>query len=148
MKPILSFLHHLCHPQLTPKGFVYTKYCFMTKIFPLLLLSVLLTGNCKKDNIDELSKLPPATQSGANTFGCLINGSAFIPNGYDGSKPNIHVIADPTHNDGYLLIDVYRYINGDKENVFLGADSLKTTGYYEIINLGRTSVGYDYKSCY
>lgn len=27
----------------------------------------------------ELEKLPPITQIGANTFGCLINGKAWIP---------------------------------------------------------------------
>ncbi|MBS1487715.1 MAG: hypothetical protein JST43_09005 [Bacteroidetes bacterium] len=29
--------------------------------------------------LTELQKLPPATQTGKNTFGCLINGKAFVP---------------------------------------------------------------------
>ena len=47
-------------------------------VFALILLS----SNCKKDNQapqTELAKLPPITQIGANTFGCLINGQAFVP---------------------------------------------------------------------
>lgn len=47
-------------------------------IFTLILLSIA----CKKHVIQpqsELSKLPPATQTGANTFGCLVNGQAFTP---------------------------------------------------------------------
>ena len=119
----------------------------MIKIFSLLLLPILLADSCKK-NGNELSKLPTATQTGANTFGCLINGKAFIPNGYDGNKPNFHVVADPTYMNGDLLIEAYRYIDNYKQKIFLGSDSIKTTGHYEIKNLGRTSVGYDYQNCY
>jgi hypothetical protein len=49
-------------------------------IFSLLIIS----SSCKKHVItpqEELSKLPPATQTGANTFGCLVNGVAFLPDG-------------------------------------------------------------------
>ena len=35
--------------------------------------------SCKKQPVDQLSLLPPATQTGANTFGCLVNGKAFVP---------------------------------------------------------------------
>ncbi len=51
----------------------------------LLFLSVLLCygSSCKKqpDALPqaEIDKLPAATQTGANTFGCLVNGQAFLP---------------------------------------------------------------------
>ena len=32
-------------------------------------------------NIPEVEKLPPATQTGANTVGCLVNDMAFLPSG-------------------------------------------------------------------
>ena len=59
----------------------------------LLALSSLCTS-CKKDAPqDELSKLPPATQTGANTFGCLVNGKAFVPIGYGSTgRSNPHVL--------------------------------------------------------
>jgi len=38
---------------------------------------VLLMAGCQKDKT-ELYKLPPITSSGQNTFGCLINGQAFV----------------------------------------------------------------------
>jgi hypothetical protein len=45
----------------------------------LLLALCSLFAACKKDSPqDELSKLPPATQTGANTFGCLVNGKAWV----------------------------------------------------------------------
>jgi hypothetical protein len=47
------------------------------KAFRLLYLVLLFTaGACKKE---ELDALPKATQSGKNTFGCLVDGNAFLP---------------------------------------------------------------------
>ena len=53
-------------------------------------ISCLLTGailfqqsSCKEDPpkpLTELEKLPPETKIGKRTFGCLINGKAFVPN--------------------------------------------------------------------
>ena len=49
----------------------------------LLLLTTFALSCCNKDDDDqpktELEKLPPATQTGANTFGCLLDGKAFLP---------------------------------------------------------------------
>lgn len=53
----------------------------MKKLFPLLLILML---SCSDDNSkpkSELDKLPPATQTGENTFGCLLDGKAFLPGG-------------------------------------------------------------------
>lgn len=54
----------------------------------LIVLSFLLTSvvisfsNCKKNKPATASEqLPPETQSGANTFGCLIDGQVFLPKG-------------------------------------------------------------------
>lgn len=44
----------------------------------ILLLWLPLFVACKKN---ELNALPPATQVGANTFGCLVNGKAWVPSG-------------------------------------------------------------------
>ncbi|HUS03826.1 MAG TPA: hypothetical protein VMY77_18930 [Chitinophagaceae bacterium] len=120
----------------------------MKKGIVILLLLLAFVAGCKKTPAaqDELSKLPPATQIGSNTFGCLLNGKVFLPSGYDGSKPNFHVIADP--NNGDLLIESYRYINGNEERIYFGANNIKAPGSYPIINLGNTSVGYSYQNCY
>ena len=49
-----------------------------------------VSAGCKKNkHKTELEKLPPITQTGANTFGCLINGKVYIPKGYSGTgTPN------------------------------------------------------------
>ena len=51
---------------------------------PLLLLAAALLSlaQCKKD--DPQADLPAATQTGANTAGCLINGQAFMATGSSG----------------------------------------------------------------
>ncbi|MCC8425348.1 DUF6252 family protein [Mucilaginibacter sp. UR6-11] len=49
-------------------------------LITLLICAVFfISPSCKKKNVSPLSKLPAATQTGANTFGCLINGAAFTP---------------------------------------------------------------------
>ena len=51
-----------------------------TKI--LIFLTILSLVGCSKDNpkqSDPLSLLPPETQTGANTFGCIINNQVFYP---------------------------------------------------------------------
>ena len=46
-----------------------------------LIFFTMIGASCKKDKTEptELSKLPPATQTGAKTFGCLVNGKAYLP---------------------------------------------------------------------
>jgi hypothetical protein len=56
------------------KGLIF----LISAIFSLTVL----IASCKKQIVnpqDQLSLLPPATQTGANTFGCLVNGQAFTP---------------------------------------------------------------------
>jgi hypothetical protein len=54
---------------------------------PVLFLAILILTTCcsscellfpKTEPKTELEKLPPITQEGKNTFGCLVNGKAFV----------------------------------------------------------------------
>ena len=48
----------------------------------LLFFTAIALSCCDNDDNKpktELEKLPPATQTGANTFGCLLDGKAFLP---------------------------------------------------------------------
>ncbi len=53
----------------------------MKTIFLPLLISFLLLSCGRKDdeNTNPVSQLPPATTTGANTIGCLVNGEVFLP---------------------------------------------------------------------
>ncbi|HET8858896.1 hypothetical protein [Marivirga sp.] len=81
------------------------------KKFPLyfLLLLVLSCQSCQLfdkdgDTLDpqqELAKLPPVTATGENTFGCLVNGKAFLPvQGFLGANAL----------DGYVNLDNNLYL--------------------------------------
>ena len=60
----------------------------MKKCIFLLALTLVFIG-CNKDDQapqptpepTEIEKLPPPTQTGKNTVGCLVNGKAFLPSG-------------------------------------------------------------------
>jgi len=45
-----------------------------------LLFLVAILSSCKDEPIQPIDMLPPATNEGKNTFGCLIDGEAFIGN--------------------------------------------------------------------
>ena len=95
----------------------------------LLCLSTIVAG-CKKDKKAE--QLPPATQTGANTFGCLINGVVYTPKGFKLNKPNFEMIVDPGFNDGSLSVSVFK-IGNELETYFaLGSDSIKNVGFYPV----------------
>lgn len=67
-------------------------------LFLLFLAPILLFGlQCRK-NKSPLEQLPPETQVGAGTFGCLVNGNAFKPKGSPFGGP--------------ILSCAYQYING------------------------------------
>ncbi len=55
----------------------------MKKTAPLAIIAlffILTASKCKKDPVNNpIDQLPAATQTGANTFGCLVNGQAFLP---------------------------------------------------------------------
>lgn len=55
----------------------------------LSLAVALLAAGCKKD--DPEAGLPPATQEGKNTGGCLVNGDRFVATGWGGS-----ILSNPT----------------------------------------------------
>ncbi len=101
----------------------------------LLIISfffLLLVYSCKKDNA---SKLPPPTQTGENTFGCLVNGEAYVPKGFDGTgRPNPHIQFDYGFNgQPYLTIDVIQYEkNNAIGDIFIGFGNLTRTGYYSV----------------
>lgn len=64
-------------------------------------------------------QLPPATQTGAGTFGLLLNGEAWKLNGAIGSLSNYSIIYDPGYAGGNLNIRVFRFTPQKVEQYFL-----------------------------
>ncbi|MEM0542222.1 hypothetical protein WFZ85_06315 [Flavobacterium sp. j3] len=68
----------------------------------LILLTTFTLSSCDKEDDKpktELEKLPPATQIGAQTIGCLVNGKAFVDNS---SFNNFYQFVD---GEFYLVIN-------------------------------------------
>ena len=99
-------------------------------------------GQCqKKDDPNPAEQLPPATQTGANTLGCLVNGQPWTPQGNDGSS-NYSIVYEqlgggfdlrayryqqkPTNNYQYLILFATR-LYAPKAYSF--RDSLNTEAY-------------------
>ena len=85
----------------------------LLKIAWLLAIAItLIFASCKKENEDTL---PPATQTGAGTFGCRINGKVYVPKGNSGTgAPNPKVQYDLDLNgQTYLSIGTGDYTTND-----------------------------------
>ncbi|WP_395076613.1 hypothetical protein [Flavobacterium sp.] len=94
----------------------------MKKIIALLIITTFLAC-CNKDDNPEpapppISQLPPATQTGANTFGCLLDGEVFKPG-----------ITNNSYNCFYQLVSgeyYFRVSANNKKNNVLKAISVGT----------------------
>jgi hypothetical protein len=72
--------------------------------FIFCLLIFFTFNTCKKDdNKTPVEQLPPETQTGANTFGCLVDGQVFIPKGDPFGGP-IKKAQYQFVNGGYYLV--------------------------------------------
>lgn len=107
----------------------------MRSKLPLYLALLLLTqcSKCKNDPapVTPADQLPPATQTGTNTFGCLLNGQPFTPNGFDGT-PNFLVLYDPGLNGGNLSITASRKTNetSKKQSIGFSGIQISAPGIY------------------
>lgn len=98
-------------------------------IITALLFVCLTASKCKKDKIPEnpVDQLPPETQIGANTFGCLVDGKVFVPKGSPFSGP--------------ILTCYYQYIYYPSPTGYVFQVSAKDKSTSSIIN--AVNVGFD-----
>lgn len=124
-------------------------------IFTWLFLITLTASKCKKDKrpTDPVGQLPPETQIGANTFGCLIDGKIFLPKG-----PSLSPILqcayqylNTDYSKGYFF-QLSANAKGNKEcelfSISLGTDSLQIFEgeTYQLVNYekGLSAAQYSY----
>lgn len=118
---------------------LFSKHPFLFLVFTFLLI---IASSCKKDANKD--KLPPATQTGENTFGCLVNGKVYIPKGYDGTgRPNPHVQYDYDLNgQPFLSIETHQYNNNNSvAGIDLSFFNVVRTGYYPMPYEFKFSLG-------
>jgi hypothetical protein len=112
-------------------------------IFPFTFIS------CKKHKNDApVDPLPPASQTGANTLGFLLNGQPWTPKGWNGSTINLSVSVDNSYKNGTFNITAYRILsNSVKEYFALGiADSLNFQHIPVKIQIGKPLFGLLYSN--
>jgi hypothetical protein len=111
-----------------------------TRTNAFLLVALLGLSQCQKHNPAPVDPLPPATQTGAGTFGCLLNGQPWKPSGNNG-YPNLYVTYDPTYHGGNLVVNAYRNTNGTtiKQYISVGGDLISQVGSYSLTTHSRFS---------
>jgi len=109
----------------------------------LLAIAVGFTQCCKEkpNTSTDVPGLPPATETGANTLGFLLNGEPWVPAGNNGTA-NLSIDFDPGIDNGVMGISGYR-ISGSQDIEYFGfgiidSVNLKNTPY--TISLSRTSI--------
>ena len=98
------------------------------KTYLLTLLAVLFIS-CNNDDdspANPVDELPPATQTGENTFGCLINGRPFTPRGVPFGPPSkgatYQYVYNPQNESGHYSFQVFgdNYETDERVSINLG----------------------------
>lgn len=117
-----------------------------TITYSVLILICLCTISCKKTHNNatdpnNIPGLPPATQIGANTFGCLVNGVPWVPAGSNGT-PNLSIDYDPGFNNGIFTISAMRVISPSQTtSIGIGIrDSLNFFSSPKLLSLSSNSL--------
>lgn len=84
----------------------------MKKILTALFVSCLFIA-CNK----EVDELPPATQTGANTFGAKVNGEFWVPKGF-GPFPANDILEARRTGTSFVTINARNFASSPKETEF------------------------------
>ena len=115
----------------------------MKKIITILILSTFLAC-CNKDEkstaLNPIDQLPPATQTGANTAGCLVNGEVFLPKGNSFGGPILSCFYQQDSGGYHLGLGISNKINGNLKSIII---SLNPDQLNENLIYNLTSKTYD-----
>ena len=102
-------------------------------LFYGFLLNLFLCGSCQQD--DDQYALPPITQSGENTFGCIINGRVMIPRDGTGTfnleDNGLRVFGSPESLD-YIEIRVNDFASKKTSGIVIHIEGLHNIGEYKV----------------
>ncbi len=114
----------------------------------ILSFIILTATGCKKDKKTPLEQLPPETQTGANTFGCLIDGKAFKPKGNPLAGPVIKAHYQFVNGKQGFGISARRSDGETGQGVGIGGDSIQLNiGTFDLTSpaSGKFCGGYTYR---
>jgi len=92
-----------------------------------LLCVTLAVSGCRK----AVDQLPPATQTGTNTFGCLINGKAWIPTG-GGAFSGINPTSGGFFGEPNGSVSIYIKAYGEDDDVAIYLKNITAEGRYDL----------------
>lgn len=103
-------------------------------IIASLIFVCLTASKCKKDKtpVNPVDQLPPETQVGANTFGCLIDGKVFLPKGTPFGSPSLkcaYQYLDNGYSKGFYfqLSARHNYSTQNLEGIGIFTENLEIT---------------------
>ena len=111
---------------------------------------LLLNTQCKKNHeppLTELQKLPPITQTGRQTFGCLINGKAFIPGGGGLLTNVLRVSYDATSGGIFSITAKYYFADNSSQIIHVGTIGVNAPGTYDLQLHSPYVISYVHNSC-
>ena len=82
-----------------------------------VLVFSLLIGFLVNSCVKEITELPPATQTGANTFGCKVDGAFWVPSGF-GIIPTASKLEARMLPDNTLIINARNFSKSPTETEF------------------------------
>ena len=101
------------------------KKRFNTLLFLFIVpLGILSQVGCDKDDdhtTNPVDLLPPATQTGENTVGALVNGEAFLPKG-GGLAPNKNCYYQFVEGEYYFVLWFSEIIGGENRTIGISAN--------------------------
>lgn len=112
----------------------------MKKLFSLFIVTILLSCSHHYDDpqpVSELDKLPPATQTGANTFGCLLDGVAFKPGITNNSYNCFYQFVNGEY---YFLVTANNTKNNVSSAIYVGTEK-QTISQGQTLNLFERTTG-------
>ncbi len=119
----------------------------LKNILILLCSLLLLSASCKKQSKNPIDNLPPATQTGANTFGCLVNGEVWIPKGGLLNR-ELNLTYDSGYINGAFDIVAKRFLPEESSETFnIGIYNINTTGTFDVAK-NKVVVYYRNANCY
>ncbi len=114
-------------------------------LFSLLCLLLFINMKCKKDSVNLIDRLPPATQTGANTFGCLVNGQVFLPKGVLFGPPFITssyvYLTRPNATGNYFNVSGTKKNSNTNESVSINLEDLNLVQGQKYILKNYPNVG-------
>ncbi|WP_412465489.1 DUF6252 family protein [Pedobacter sp. KLB.chiD] len=113
----------------------------LTSRFCVLLLFALIFSSCKKKlDFTKKDELPAETQRGGGTFGCLIDGKIYTPDGVFG-------LPALTASLQYQILNLRAIRKSTNEAIGLPVRNMTSVGEYAITSeMGYSSPDLDYKA--